>query len=255
MKKLIPMLILALLFPALCFGGVGLYGNPIPVVIHKGTNAPVLVKLYDIDNTALTAAEVAAITKIEVYYRSDSGATPETVDSVSYAAGFDKTTYAASGEILLKLGLVDFTAGRDRQAEIIIYNATYTSGRVIGLLDMQVSEDVEEGAELSDIVGTMTFQFTTESNITTPFTASVILLDGDDDGENDIIDLQDGSTDGQKIVLIAYADIDANDTITIAYTYTTCTNCPTLSFDKIGESATLYWTGSSWVVAGLIDDL
>jgi len=158
MKKIIFMI---LLFPALCFGGIGLYGNPTPVVIHKGTNAPVLIKLYDTDNSLLTSAEIAAITKIEVYYRSDSGATPETTDSITYAAGFDKTTYAARGEIMLKIGLVDFAAGRDRQAELIIYNATYTSGRVIGLLDMQVSSDVEDGAEMVDALTGQSYKFKT----------------------------------------------------------------------------------------------
>lgn len=161
MKKIIFMVLF--LLPGLCFGGIGFYGNPTPVVIHKGTNAPVLVKLFDVDNTALTAAEIAAITKIEIYYRSDTGATPETVDSTSYAAGFDKTTYAARGEIMLKIGLVDFTAGRDRQAELIIYNATYTSGRVIGLLDMQISDEVEDGAILTDPLTGIAYKFKTIS--------------------------------------------------------------------------------------------
>ncbi|MGB5217105.1 MAG: hypothetical protein WBN66_02285 [Smithella sp.] len=163
MKKIILILFLILSVSVNSFAGIGFYGNPTPVVIHKGTNAPVLVKLFDVDNSLLTAAEIAAITKIEVYYRPDTGATPETVDSTSYAAGFDKTTYAARGEIMLKIGLVDFTAGRDRQAELIIYNATYTSGRVIGLLDMQISDEVEDGAILTDPLTGIAYKFKTIS--------------------------------------------------------------------------------------------
>lgn len=161
MKKISLALIFILAFPGLASPGIGFYGNPTPVVIHKGTNAPVLVKLYDVDNTPLTAAEITAITKIEVYYRSDTGATPETVDSTSYATGFDKTTYASRGEIMLKIGLVDFTPGRDRQAELIIYNATYTGGRVIGLLDMQISDEVEDGAILTDPITGIAYKFKT----------------------------------------------------------------------------------------------
>ena len=100
-----------------------------------------------------------------------------------------------------------------------------------------------------------TFTFTTEANIDTILTSTVYLLDGDDDGENDAIDLQNGTTAGQILYLIASADIDANDTCTISYADTTCTNCPATVFDKVGENVHLIWTGTTWAVISLQDGL
>ena len=97
----------------------------------------------------------------------------------------------------------------------------------------------------------MTFAFTTEADITDPLTGSVVLLDGDNDSENDTVDLQDGTTIGQVLYLIAAVDIDADDTCTISYGDTTCTNCPATVFNKVGENAHLVWTGSTWVVISL----
>lgn len=115
---------------------------------------------------------------------------------------------------------------------------------------------VENDGDLTMSVGkfsaaAMTFTFTTEADITDPLTGSVVLLDGDNDGENDTIDLQDGTTTGQILYLIAAVDIDVNDTCTINYGDTTCTNCPATVFDKVGENAHLIWTGSTWVVISL----
>lgn len=101
----------------------------------------------------------------------------------------------------------------------------------------------------------VTFAFTTEVNITDPLTTTILLLDGDNDGENDAIDLQNGTTAGQFLHLIAAADIDADDTCTINMADTTCTNCPAIVFDKVGENAYLIWTGATWVVSGLQSSL
>jgi len=96
--------------------------------------------------------------------------------------------------------------------------------------------------------GTMTFEFTTEANLTDPLIARTVLLDGDNDSDSDTIDLQNGTIAGQELILIASADIDADDTFIINYADTTATNAPALTFDKVGESATLFWTGTMWVV-------
>jgi len=105
------------------------------------------------------------------------------------------------------------------------------------------------------ILSDTTLSFTTDGNFTDPLASSVYLLDGDDDGENDTISLKDGETAGQVLYLIAAVDIDANDTCTIGMTLTTCTNCPAIVFNKIGENAHLIWTGSTWVVISLQDAL
>lgn len=115
---------------------------------------------------------------------------------------------------------------------------------------------VENDGDLTMSVGklsaaAMTFAFTTEVDITDPLTGSIVLLDGDNDGENDTIDLQNGTTIGQVLYLIAAVDIDNNDTCTINYGDTTCTNCPATVFDKVGENAHLVWTGSTWIVISL----
>lgn len=96
-----------------------------------------------------------------------------------------------------------------------------------------------------------TFAFTTEGNMDTILTSSIILLDGDDDAENDTIDIQNGTNAGQIVHLIAAVEIDASDTCTINFGDTTCTNCPAVAFDKVGENVSLIWTGATWVVTSL----
>ena len=85
---------------------------------------------------------------------------------------------------------------------------------------------------------------TTEANIT--LTGSLLLLTGDDDGDNDAIDLQDGTVTGQVLIVVGVAAIDGNDTITVAMTDTTCTGCLTVLLDEVGDTWGLVWTGSTW---------
>jgi len=85
---------------------------------------------------------------------------------------------------------------------------------------------------------------TTEANIA--LTGSLLLITGDDDTDNDAIDLQDGTTAGQLLFIVAVALVDANDTITVAMTDTTCTGCLTVLMDEVGDTWGLVWTGSTW---------
>lgn len=89
---------------------------------------------------------------------------------------------------------------------------------------------------------------TTEADLT--LTGSVLLLTGDNDTDNDAIDLQNGTVTGQILVAVAAALVDANDTITLAVTDTTCTNCPTLLLDELSDAWILVWSGSTWIVVG-----
>lgn len=151
MKKILLalVLILALAYPS--YAGIGLYGNPTPLIINKDRNSPVLIALYDIDNTGFSTAEMAAITKVEVQYTpGTTGTTSEKIDSATYPAGFNWTTFASSHQLWMDIGLVAFTAGRDRKAELIVYTATWTAGRVVGLLDMQISTDAVRDATTID---------------------------------------------------------------------------------------------------------
>lgn len=100
--------------------------------------------------------------------------------------------------------------------------------------------------------------FTTEADLT--IVAEVVLLDGDNDTDNDTLQLQPGDFPGQTVKLIAYKDIDINDTVTIdTSTDTACTNCPAIVFDFIGENAVLIWaddgvSGTTWILLSLVDD-
>jgi hypothetical protein len=100
-----------------------------------------------------------------------------------------------------------------------------------------------------------THEFTTEGDLPDPLIGT-ILLDGDDDTDNDVLHLQDGTTAGQIVYIIAAADIDSDDTVTIdTSTDTTGDNVPAIEFNKTGENATLMWTGTAWVCLGLEDSL
>jgi hypothetical protein len=152
MIKKIYCLLFLLIFSSASFAGVKFYEARQSLIIYNGTDSPVLVKLYDIDNTVLTDTEISAITKIEIKYIPATGSTVERVNSVDYVAGFDFGTERASGEILTNLGLYGFTAGRDKKAEMLLYNSTYTSGAVIGIFDMQVLEDVNGSPTLKTTI-------------------------------------------------------------------------------------------------------
>lgn len=93
---------------------------------------------------------------------------------------------------------------------------------------------------------------TTEADISDPLESSVYLVNGDDDEDNDTIQLQDGHVAGEKVTFIAGTGIDGTDTMTIdTTTDSTCTNCPAIAFDKQGENATLIWTGATWTVIAI----
>ena len=96
--------------------------------------------------------------------------------------------------------------------------------------------------------GVQSLTVTTEADIS--LTASLLLITGDNDTDNDAVDLQNGTITGQTLTIVALALIDADDTVTIAATDTTCTNCPTLLLDELGDSWSLMWTGTAWVTTG-----
>lgn len=111
-----------------------------------------------------------------------------------------------------------------------------------------VSEQVEfKKNAVADKIFALTPQsltVTTEANIT--LTGSLLLLTGDNDTDNDTIDLQDGTVTGQMLTIVGIALIDGDDTITVAMTDTTCTGCLTVLLDEIGDTWGLVWTGVTW---------
>ena len=115
-------------------------------IIYKGHNSPISVRITDYDGSIYTAAKMATITRAYLKYIYASGQTAEFLDSA--AAGhedvFDWATLAATGYMTIDGGLIDLTAGRDTTAELVVYDGTYTSGRVVTTLDILVTEDAED---------------------------------------------------------------------------------------------------------------
>jgi len=86
--------------------------------------------------TVLTSAEMDAITKIEILFKETY------YSSEDYATSFDWTTYKATGVVVFKLGLITtIPAGRDKQSELIIYDAANPEGIIWKLLDIKVEEE------------------------------------------------------------------------------------------------------------------
>jgi len=92
--------------------------------------------------------------------------------------------------------------------------------------------------------------------IMTTFTSSYVNLDGDNDGNDETLHLQDGTVAGQTVTFRAHADIDDTGTdhaIIDAETDSTCTGCPDVgifTLKTLGDNVTLYWTGATWCYQG-----
>ena len=110
-------------------------------VVYYSKSSPFKVQLTDFDGTVFSADRMASITKAYLKYMASATATPNIADSdiVAHADIFDWITYANTGELLINLGLHAFTEGRDEAAELVIYDSVYPSGRVVAVLDIQIS--------------------------------------------------------------------------------------------------------------------
>jgi hypothetical protein len=164
---------------------------------------------------------------------------------IGYMAGGYET-----GSSTLMINSLDRTDESGDRTKSIIYGVQAAD---VADQTLDLNANVDTTGRVSNTP--VTEEFTAEADITDPLTSSVVLLDGDNDGDNDTLDLQNGTTAGQHLHLIASADIDADDTCTISYADTTCTNCAATVFDKIGENVHLIWTGSTWVQVSLTDSL
>jgi hypothetical protein len=111
-----------------------------------------------------------------------------------------------------------------------------------GIDDIRTRGGLTVGTILA--VTPQSLEVTTEADIT--LTSSLLLLTGDNDADNDAIDLQDGTITGQQLTIIGVALIDGDDTITVNMADTTCTGCLTVLLDEIGDTWGLVWTGTTW---------
>lgn len=115
-------------------------------IIYKGHNSHFKVRITDYDGSYYTAAQMATITRAWFKYINATGGTAEYADSATsgHEDVFDWSTLAATGYMLIDPGSLDFTAGRDTEVELVVYDSTYTSGRVVTTLDLQITEDAED---------------------------------------------------------------------------------------------------------------
>jgi len=104
------------------------------LIVWKDRANPVYIQLSKL-GAVLTAEEMAAITKAELKY---SGVY---YDSTAHPTAFDLTTIAAEGKIIIKPGLLEWTAGADI-AELIIYDSVNTEG----IMWMQIRITVKDDA-------------------------------------------------------------------------------------------------------------
>lgn len=113
--------------------------------IYKDRDNPIALVLQE-DDENITEAQMLAITKIGVKYDSDNNDNNDDdglyYNSDDYPTKFDWTTYADEAKIVMKLGTI-LPAGRDRKAELIIYNASNTNGIVWAQLYLIVSAEAE----------------------------------------------------------------------------------------------------------------
>jgi len=113
--------------------------------VYKGHNSPFTVEITTIDGRKYSTEQMAAISRCFIKYIASSTADAEYADSVANPECFNWTTYAATGKILIDIGLLTLTAGKDTKAELVVYDTTYTDGRVIAQMTLTVSEEVYDG--------------------------------------------------------------------------------------------------------------
>lgn len=124
------------------------------ITVYKTRHSPFTVTIFDpITKLAFSETQINAITRAILKYTPSSGATPEYADS--NAAGHEDVftfndAVAAQGRIVIDVGFINFTAGTDTAAELIIFTSNYPSGFVATTLNLTISEDALDNATLAD---------------------------------------------------------------------------------------------------------
>jgi hypothetical protein len=80
------------------------------------------------------AQDISSITKAAFIYNGKE------FNSTNFATAFDWSTDGSDGVIHLKIGKIgsSIDVGRDKEAELILYDANYPNGHVWGTFDLQV---------------------------------------------------------------------------------------------------------------------
>jgi len=85
--------------------------------------------------------DLTAVTKMELLYKENY------YDSDNFASAFDFATYATSGIVILDINDIGLESGRDKNAELIVYDASNASGIIWGQIDLKVIQ--LEGTEVT----------------------------------------------------------------------------------------------------------
>lgn len=112
---------------------------------YLGRDNPSLA-ILEWDGVTLTSSEMGAITRVDVRYKGSY------LSSNDFPALFDWTTYASSGYLEFDLGSLDLPADRDEHAEIIAFDDTYTNGRVVGVVELTISDEAKPDGTLTDVL-------------------------------------------------------------------------------------------------------
>lgn len=112
---------------------------------YLGRDNPSLA-ILEWDGVTLTSSEMGAITRVDVRYKGSY------LSSNDFPALFDWTTYASSGYLEFDLGSLDLPADRDEHAEIIAFDATYTNGRVVSVIELTISDEAKPDGTLTDVL-------------------------------------------------------------------------------------------------------
>lgn len=118
--------------------------------VYKGHNSPFTVRIKKPNGAFYSATEMASISRVYLKYIPEDGSDAEYADSNDTPSYFDWSTYASDGLLLIDIGLIDFTVGRDTKAEIIVYDSTWPQGRVVSQEDITISDDALGDIELAD---------------------------------------------------------------------------------------------------------
>jgi hypothetical protein len=162
--------------------------------------------------------------------------TPDTPGEIEYDVSAARFTLVGDNSDTLTIVVGD----TDTQAVI---GGTGTASLSFSALNLTTT-----GTLTSSILAStpQTISVTTEANLS--ITSTLVLIGGDNDADNDTVDLQNGTVTGQILVLVGIATIDADDTIIMNYADTTCTGCAAVTFDDAGDVAVYVWTGSTWAL-------
>jgi hypothetical protein len=162
--------------------------------------------------------------------------TPDTPGEIEYDVSAARFTLVGDNSDTLTIVVGD----TDTQAVI---GGTGTASLSFSALNLTTT-----GTLTSSILAStpQTISVTTEANLS--ITSTLVLIGGDNDADNDTVDLQNGTVAGQILVLVGIATIDSDDTIIMNYADTTCTGCAAVTFDDPGDVAVYLWTGSTWAL-------